>query len=170
MTTRILVAETGADIPPELAQQHGIAIVPMHVSFGNQTFDDGTIPVSRIFEHYRTTGELPKTSGSMPEDFAKVFDAIEREHPDAQIIHLAYSAVTTCSYESALTAAKGRSGITSYDTKSVTAGQALVVLNCWKRSPTSPTRRLTRPSAIASNASAWRFCRAAWSSCAPAGA
>lgn len=129
MTTRILVAETGADIPPELAQQHGIAIVPMHVSFGNQTFDDGTIPVSRIFEHYRTTGELPKTSGSMPEDFAKVFDTIEREHPDAQIIHLAYSAVTTCSYESALTAAKGRSGITSYDTKSVTAGQALVVLS-----------------------------------------
>lgn len=132
MTTRILVAETGADIPTELAQQHGIAIVPMHVSFGNRTYDDGTIPVSQIFDHYRSTGELPKTSGSMPEDFATVFDAIEREHPDAQIVHLAYSAATTCSYESALTAAKGRSGIKSYDTKSVTAGQALVVLSIAK--------------------------------------
>ena len=132
MTTRILVAETGADIPTELAQQHGIAIVPMHVSFGNRTYDDGTIPVSQIFDHYRSTGELPKTSGSMPEDFATVFDAIEREHPDAQIVHLAYSAATTCSYESALTAAKGRSGIKSHDTKSVTAGQALVVLSIAK--------------------------------------
>lgn len=129
MTTRILVAETGADIPPELARQHGIAIVPMHVSFGDKTYDDGTFPVSQIFDHYRTTGELPKTSGSMPDDFAAVFDAIEREHPDAQIAHLAYSAATTCSYESALTAAAGRSNIKSYDTKSVTAGQALVVLS-----------------------------------------
>ena len=66
MTTRILVAETGADIPPELARQHSIAIVPMHVSFGDKTYDDGTFPVSQIFDHYRTTGELPKTSGSTP--------------------------------------------------------------------------------------------------------
>lgn len=129
MTTRILVAETGADIPPELAQRHGIAIVPMHVSFGGRTYDDGTLPVAKIFEHYRTTGELPKTSGSMPDDFATVFDALEREHPDVQIVHLAYSAVTTCSYESALTAAAGRANVKSYDTKSVTAGQALVVLS-----------------------------------------
>ncbi|MEG2533542.1 MAG: hypothetical protein RSB04_11080 [Gordonibacter sp.] len=51
-----------------------------------------------------------------------MFDAIQLEQPDAQIVHLAYSAVTTCSYESALTAAKGRSNIINYDTKSVTAG------------------------------------------------
>lgn len=129
MQTRILVAETGADIPQELVQQYGLIIVPMHVSFGNKTYDDGTIPVSQIFEHYESTGELPKTSGSTPDDFTRVFDAIEREHPEAHITHLAYSAVTTCSYESALTAAEGRSKITSYDTKSVTAGQAMVVLS-----------------------------------------
>lgn len=129
MKTRILVAETGADIPTELAEHYGIAIVPMHVSFGDKTYDDGTIPVSQIFDHYKSTGELPKTSGSMPEDFHKVFDAIDQEHPDAQIIYLAYSAVTTCSYESALTAAEGRTNIKSYDTKAVSAGQALVVLS-----------------------------------------
>ena len=30
----ILMAETGADIPPELAQRYHIHIVPMHVTFG----------------------------------------------------------------------------------------------------------------------------------------
>ncbi|MEG0324258.1 MAG: DegV family protein, partial [Raoultibacter sp.] len=80
-------------------------------------------------EHYENTGELPKTSGSTPEDFTQAFNAIEQEHPGAQIVHLAYSAVTTCSYESALTAAEGHTNITSYDTKSVTAGQAMVVLS-----------------------------------------
>lgn len=138
MKNRIIVAETGADIPSELVQQHRLSIVPMHVSFGDKTYDDGTIPVSQIFDHYESTGELPKTSGSTPEDFTKVFDALQREQPDTQIVHLAYSAVTTCSYESALTAAEGRSNITSYDTKSVTAGQAMVVLSIAELLETNP--------------------------------
>lgn len=40
----ILVAETGADIPPGEAERHGVHIVPMHVSFGSETRDDGTFP------------------------------------------------------------------------------------------------------------------------------
>lgn len=36
----ILVAETGSDITPELAQQYGIKMVPMHVTFGEEMFDD----------------------------------------------------------------------------------------------------------------------------------
>ena len=43
----ILVAETGADIPPETARQYGIYIVPMHVSFGDGTRDDGAFPSDR---------------------------------------------------------------------------------------------------------------------------
>ena len=30
----ILVAETGSDIPPEIAKAYGICMVPMHVTFG----------------------------------------------------------------------------------------------------------------------------------------
>ena len=48
MSKIILVAETGADIPPELAQRHGIRIVPMHVSFGSETRDDGAFPPEEI--------------------------------------------------------------------------------------------------------------------------
>ena len=36
----VLLAETGSDIPPETARQYGIYIVPMHVSFGEETRDD----------------------------------------------------------------------------------------------------------------------------------
>ncbi|MEG2533541.1 MAG: hypothetical protein RSB04_11075 [Gordonibacter sp.] len=45
MKNCIIVVETGTDIPDELAQQHHLAIVPRHVSFGDKTYDDGTIPV-----------------------------------------------------------------------------------------------------------------------------
>ena len=38
----ILIAETGSDTPKELARELGIILVPMHVSMGDETLDDGT--------------------------------------------------------------------------------------------------------------------------------
>lgn len=124
----ILVAETGSDITPELASRYNIQMVPMHVSFDDETLDDGTFPPEKICDYYRTTGRLPKTSGSMPEDFIRVFDEIHAKWPEAQILYLAYSAVTTCSYQSASIAAADRDYITLVDTKQVSVGQAAVVV------------------------------------------
>ncbi len=124
----ILVAETGSDITPELAARYHIQIVPMHVSFETETLDDGSFPPQKIVDYYRGTGKLPKTSGSTPDDFARVFDALQSQYPGSPILYLAYSAVTTCSYQSACIAAEGREGITMIDTKQVSIGQANVVL------------------------------------------
>ena len=128
MSKIVLVAESGADIPPELAERCRIRIVPMHVSFGSETRDDGSFPREEICAYYDRTGVLPKTSGCVPEDFTRVFDDIHAAQPDAQILYLAYSAVTTCSYQSAQIAAEGRDYITSIDTKFVSAGQGIIVL------------------------------------------
>ena len=62
----VLVAETGADIPGSIAERWGIHIVPMHVTFGSETRDDGTFPSEEICAYYDRTGDLPKTSGSTP--------------------------------------------------------------------------------------------------------
>ena len=124
----ILVAETGSDISPELAERYGIRLVPMHVTFGDVTEDDGTFPPERIEAYYRETGNLPKTSGSTPGDFETVFDQIHAEDPEAEILYLAYSAVTTCSYQSAMIAAEGRDYVTALDTRQVSVGQAAVVV------------------------------------------
>lgn len=123
----VLVAETGSDIPADLARREGIYLVPMHVTMGEKTLDDGAFPSDEICAHYDRTGELPKTSGSTPEDFTKIFTQIRAEHPQAEILHLAYSASTTMSYQSAKVAAKGMEGIVSLDTKHVSAGQAAIV-------------------------------------------
>ena len=127
MSKIILVAETGSDITPELAKEYGIEIVPMHVSFDTETLDDATFPVQKIVDFYKETGKLPKTSGSTPEDFIIKFDEIHEKHPDAQILYLAYSAVTTCSFQSANIAAEERDYVTAIDTKQVSVGQANIV-------------------------------------------
>ncbi len=124
----VLVAETGADIPGSIAERWGIYIVPMHVTFGSETRDDGTFPSEEICAYYDRTGDLPKTSGSTPEDFTRAFDAIHAAHPAAQILYLAYSSVTTCSFQSAQIAAKDRDYVTAIDTKAVCAGQMSIVL------------------------------------------
>ncbi|WP_066891433.1 DegV family protein [Clostridium nigeriense] len=128
MNNIILVAETGSDIPKDIAEEMGIFLVPMHVTMGENTFDDGTFPVEKICEYYNDTNKIPKTSGSSPQDFIKVFDEIHRLYPDKQILHLAYSAVTTCSYQSALIASENRDYVTSIDTKQVSIGQGAVVI------------------------------------------
>jgi DegV family protein with EDD domain len=129
MPKYILLVETGADISDELAAQYHIWRVPMHVSFGAVTRADGSFPVEEIFDHYARTGTLTQTSGCTPTDFANAFDQIRHEYPGAHILHLAYSAATTCSYQNAILAAEGREGITSFDTKHVSAGQALITIS-----------------------------------------
>lgn len=132
MNNIILLAETGSDIPRETAGKYGIYLVPMHVTFSDHTRDDGTFPAEEICEFYDRTGILPKTSGSVPEDFEKIFDEIHAAHPDSQILYLAYSSVTTCSYQSAQIAAQNRDYITSVDTRQVSAGQYAVVITMAK--------------------------------------
>lgn len=132
MAKYVLITESGNDVPADIAQEYGIYIAPMHVTFGGTCLDDGTFPATDIFDHYARTKELPKTSGCMPSDFEAVFNKIEAEQPDAHMIYLAYSAATTCSYESALVAMAGRKDevkarFHAYDTKAVAAGGNLVV-------------------------------------------
>jgi len=99
----------------------------MHVTFDSEPLDDGAFPVERIPEYYNATGKIPKTSGSTPDDFEKKFNEIHEREPKAHILYLAYSAVTTCSYQSAVIASEGRDYVTALDTKQVSFGLGLVV-------------------------------------------
>lgn len=127
MSKIVILAESGCDIPADVAASQGIYIVPMHVSMGSTTIDDGTMPPAEMLEECRQLGVLPKTSGCTPGDFTEIFDKIHAEHPEAQILYLAYSAVTTCSMESARTAAEGRDYVHMIDTTHVTVGQGFIV-------------------------------------------
>jgi fatty acid-binding protein DegV len=72
----ILVTESGSDIYPDSAERYGVHIVPMHVNFDDATRNDDSFPPKELYESYKATGRPPKTSGSNPEDFTKVFDEI----------------------------------------------------------------------------------------------
>lgn len=151
MAKIVITAETGCDIPAAEAAELGVELVPMHVSLGDKTIDDGTLSSAEMLERCRQLGVLPKTSGCMPVDFQRVFDRIHEADPDAQILHVAYSAVTTCSLESAVTAAEGREYVATMDTGHVTVGQGLVVRDvaAWVREHPEATLEEARERALA---------------------
>ena len=128
MKEYIIVAESGSDISKELAQEYGIYIVPMHVTFGSETKDDGTFLPEEVCNYYERTGKIPKTSGCNPADFIEIFNRVFKEHPECHIVYMAYSAVTTCSYQSAKVAAEDNPNISFIDTKQVSAGQCAAVI------------------------------------------
>ncbi|MBQ3194451.1 MAG: DegV family EDD domain-containing protein [Oscillospiraceae bacterium] len=136
MHSILLLAETGSDITPELAAKLGVRLVPMHVSLGSETRDDGTFPPEEVCAYYDRTGKVPTTSGSTPYDFDTVYQEIFAENPNAQVLYLAYSAVTTCSYHSAELALEDKpyaKNVRLVDTKHVSVGQCAVVaaVSCW---------------------------------------
>ena len=132
MAKKILItAETGSDISREMAEELGIQLIPMHVSLGSETLDDGTFPPEDVCAYYDKTGKCPTTSGSTPYDFETIYDQLSAEDPDLQILHLAYSAVTTCSYHSCELAIEEKPyarNVRIVDTKHVSVGQCAVVI------------------------------------------
>ena len=138
MSNIILVAETGSDLTPELAEQYNIQMVPMHVAFDSTPIDDGSFHPNKIVAFYQETGKLPTTSGRTPEDFLKAFDEIPAKWPEAQILYLAYSAITTCSYQSAIIASEERDYVTAIDTQHVSIGQGLIVVEVAKYLQANP--------------------------------
>lgn len=151
MKSIIVVAETGSDVTKELAAKYDIEMVPMHVSFDSETLDDGEFPVQKIVDYYRETKKLPKTSGSTPGDFIKKFDEIHEKNPEAHILYLAYSAVTTCSYQSAIIASEDRDYVTAIDTKQVSVGQAAIVVEVAKVIQDNPEMTLEEAVALAND-------------------
>ncbi|HHU60966.1 MAG TPA: DegV family protein [Natronincola sp.] len=127
MKKYIITTESGSDLPQDIIERYGVHIVPMHVTLGNQTLPDGSFDVQKVFDFYEETGTLPKTSGSTPHDNTEVFKQVFAKYPDAHIIHIGYSAVTTVSFNAANIAAKDFTNIHLVDSKHVSIGLTAVI-------------------------------------------
>ena len=127
MKKYIITTESGSDLSKEIIHRYNIQVIPMHVTMDDQTYADGSFEVLKVFDFYEKTGSLPKTSGSTPKDNTEVFKEVFAKYPDAHIIHIAYSAVTTVSFSAANIAAQDFENVSIVDSKNVTIGAAAIV-------------------------------------------
>jgi len=124
----IILAESGADIPLDLATLHNIQVIPMHVIMGDSSYLDGSIPVTEVYDYYKKTKKIPSTSATNPEEFHLLFKKIKDENPGCIILHIGYTSKASCAYQNALIASEGMEDIYHVDSLNVTGGQGSIVL------------------------------------------
>ena len=79
MSIRI-VTDSTADLPPEVASKHQIAVVPLTVLFGDEELRDGVdITAERFFRRMQREAELPTTSQPSPGAFREVYERLAAE-------------------------------------------------------------------------------------------
>ena len=99
----ILTTESCSDLSDTILKEHNILSVPFSVNFPDETVDDGQIPIQKIYDFYKTTKEIPKTSAINPQRYVEFFDGIAKENENAEIIHIGYSSACSCSFQNATT-------------------------------------------------------------------
>jgi DegV family protein with EDD domain len=75
-----IVTDSTADIPPDIARELHLTVIPVHVIFGEESFDDGvTITREEFYRRLKTTRVLPTTSTPSIGEFAEVYQRVGGE-------------------------------------------------------------------------------------------
>jgi DegV family protein with EDD domain len=125
-----IVTDSTSDLPPEIAQELGIIVVPAYVHFGSQSYRDGVdITSEQIFERMLSGSVHPTTSSPAPGDFADVYNRLSGETDE--IVCLTVTSKQSAIYEAAMTGKqsfKGKSRVEVIDSQSVTMGLGLMAM------------------------------------------
>ena len=128
MTTIKVVTDSTADLSSEQVNKYGIGVVPITVSFGQDSFADGVELSAEDFFARLTSGkELPKTSQPTPEAFRQAYEEIAGE--DEVILSVHISGKLSGTLNSAEMASKEiKTKVIPIDTKTASQGIGLSVL------------------------------------------
>ncbi len=75
-----IVTDSTSDIPPDIARELNITVIPVHVVFGEESFDDGvTITREEFYRRLKTTKVLPTTSTPSAGEFAEMYRRVGGE-------------------------------------------------------------------------------------------
>jgi len=129
MTLRV-VTDSTCDIPPELAEELGIRIVPIYVMFGQETYRDRVdMGADEFFARLVTNNVHPTTSVPSPKDFADVYNELADEADEIISIHI--TAKESGTYNSAVLArdlVSKKCRIEVVDSQSISMSLGMLVL------------------------------------------
>jgi DegV family protein with EDD domain len=95
MTVKI-VTDSSSDIPPEIARELDITVVPLSVRFGAQTYRDGIdIMPEEFYRRLVSEPVHPATAAMSPGDFAGVYDKLAGQAEGIISIHLSQKVSAT---------------------------------------------------------------------------
>jgi len=125
-----IVTDSASDIPPKVAKELGITIVPLYVRFGAEVYRDGVeLSTEEFYRKLTSSRTLPTTAVPSPGEVAEVYDGVAEETDEILAIHVA-SKFSAC-YDVALKAKemmKRKCRIEVIDSRSGVMGEGLIVI------------------------------------------
>ena len=98
-----IVTDSVADLPPQIAEEFGITVVPLVVRFGTDLYRDGLdLSPDQFYEKLRTTKVLPATSVPPPATFADAYDKLAEK--TNEIVVTSVTSKLSATYQVALQA------------------------------------------------------------------
>jgi DAK2 domain fusion protein YloV len=124
-----LVADSSADLPDTVLDRHHIALVPLQVVFGNETFRDRVeLKPEEFYRRLRSARDLPTTSQPTPADFVRVLRDARSEADEVVAVLLSGALSGTLASAQAAVRAAGISGIHLVDSRSASLGLGMLAL------------------------------------------
>jgi DegV family protein with EDD domain len=127
-----VVTDSAGDLPPALAKEHGIVVVPLSIRFGSEEFTDGSaIPPDEFWARCAASPVLPETSAPAPGAFQQAFAAAADDGYDG-VVCITLSSGVSATYQAARTAADlvaDRIPVRVIDSQLMTMAEGLVVLD-----------------------------------------
>lgn len=81
-----VVTDSTASLPPELAAELGITVIPTHVTFGTTSYRDGVdLGVEEFYRLLESSPDHPMTSQPNPAEFAQAYGQVEGDGPIVSI-------------------------------------------------------------------------------------
>lgn len=83
------ITDSTCYIEPEYAKQNDIFVVPIGITFENETYKDGIdITENELYQRLTTSRSLPKTSQPVIGELAALFEELKKEYDLAIAVHL----------------------------------------------------------------------------------
>ena len=124
-----IVTDSTADIPKKIAEELGIIVVPLKVSFGTEVYRDGVDITSAAFiSRLQEESTLPTTSQPSPGEFVAIYEKLIAKGDTIISIHISGKLSGTMqSAQTAKTVTDSRD-IYIIDSKSASLGLGLIVI------------------------------------------
>lgn len=124
-----IVTDSTADLPPQLADELGVTVVPAYVRFKNEVYRDRIdISEDEFYQRLLTDPIHPSTEPPTPQDFADVYQKLSQKADGIVSVHISSKLSATCN-----SAMRGKELIETecpievIDSQSVTMGLGLLV-------------------------------------------
>jgi DegV family protein with EDD domain len=124
-----VVTDSSADLADSVLDRHHIALVPLQITFGDQTFRDRLeLRPEEFYRRLRTARDLPTTSQPSPAEFVRVFRDARAEADEVVGVLLSASLSGTYGSARAAVRAAGISGVHLVDSRSASLGLGMLAL------------------------------------------